>query len=725
MPAIASIAPSSTIVGGQSVNPLSIGGSNFVSRSVVRWNGTDRVTTFSGENSLSTSIPANDLSAVGTAEVTVFTPGPGGGTSNALTLTINPNPVPVLTTLVPSRANAGGPGFILTARGSGLGPSSVIRWNGSDRRTSFPGQFGFPSLSANILASDIATAGEAQVTVFNPGGGVSNVLTFTITIACSYSLSTGGQVFPAAGGTGMVTISTSPGCPWTAANSLPWVTINGAGNRTGPGTLSFQVAADPGGPSGTFTVAGLPFRVEQQVTSIPGLSFIGSMPHIAAQDVWTTTFTLVNKATSSATARLSLFGDPAGDLNLPLLFPQTPSTPLSASSLDRTIPGNASLVINTAGPQTPPVQIGSAQLSAAGALDGFAIFRLIPGAQEAVVPLETRNAGSYLLAFDNTAGVVLGVAVQNISGMAFTIPVIIRDDTGAVISPPGMTLSLAANGHNSFVLSDQYLFTANKRGTIEFDTPSRGRISVLGIRTTPLNNTFTLTTIPALANISNKGGSIAHIATGAGWQTTFVLVNTGTSSAQATLKFFATGTGAPLSIPLKFPQTGNSSTANSISQTLAAGATRVVQSTAPASNPAPTVGSAQLTTNGNVGGFVMFRYDPNGQEAVVPLESRTANGYLIAFDNTAGTATGIAVNNASSQPMSVPVIVRDDAGNQIATDTLTLAANGHTSFALGIDKYPVAVNKRGTIEFVGGKIGALGIRIPPALTFTTLPALAK
>jgi hypothetical protein len=322
VPSVASISPSSTIAGGQGVIPLTVGGSNFVSRSVVRWNGTARATTFLGENSLRTFIPASDLSTVGTADVTVFTPGPGGGASNALTFAINPNPVPVLTTLAPSGVNAGGPPFILTILGSGFGPNSVIRWNGSDRSTSFPGQFGFSSLSANILASDRATAGDAQVTVFNPapGGGVSNALTFTI--ACSYLPSASGQVFPAAGGTGAVTIYTSPSCPWTVANSLPWVTISGTGSGTGPGTLNFQVAADPGGRSGTFTVAGLPFRIEQQAASIPGLSFIGSMPHIAAQDVWSTMFTFVNKATSSATLRLNLFGDTSGPLTLPLNFPQ-------------------------------------------------------------------------------------------------------------------------------------------------------------------------------------------------------------------------------------------------------------------------------------------------------------------------------------------------------------------------------------------------------------------
>ncbi len=125
---------------------------------------------------------------------------------------------------------------------------------------------------------------------------------------------------------------------------------------------------------------------------------------------------------------------------------------------------------------------------------------------------------------------------------------------------------------------------------------------------------------------------------------------------------------------------------------------------------------------------MIFRYNPNGQEAVVPLESRVANGFLIAFDNTNGTATGIAVNNVSAQAVNVPVIMRDDAGNQLTTDTLNLNANGHLGFTLGSSRYPQTANIRGTLEFgtpPGGQIGVLGIRIPVGRTYTTLPALAK
>ena len=545
--------------------------------------------------------------------------------------------------------------------------------------------------------------------------------------ACTYSLNGGAESFPAAGGSGSVNVSVNPGCPWNAVSPPSWITFTGSASGTGPGTLTMQAAANSGAArSASFTIAGVTFNVEQQASSISGLNFIGSMPHIAAEENWTTTFTLVNKGSSSATARLSLYGDPSGLLPLPLTFPQRSSAtgPELASSLDRTIASKASLVITTAGPQTPPVQVGSAQLASTGSVDGFAIFHLIPGAQEAVVPMETRNASSYLLAYDNTGGVVLGIAVENVSSQAGTIGIVIRDDTGAQIATG--SLAMSANGHTSFVLSTQYPATAGKRGTIQFTTPSGGQISVLGIRTTPLGTSNTLTTIPALANVGTSGGSIAHIAAANGWQTTFVLVNTGATTAHAHLAFLD-DSGNPLSLSLTFPQTAANSTASVVDQNLAAGATLLVQASGALTDPV-VIGSAQLTTSGNVGGFVIFRYNPNGQEAVVPLESRNAAGYILAYDNTAGTATGIAINGVSAQAINIPVIVRDDTGAQIATDTLNLAANGHLAFTLAVDKYPAAAGLRGTIEFdapAGAQIGALGIRIPIAHTFTTLPALTK
>lgn len=55
-------------------------------------------------------------------------------------------------------------------------------------------------------------------------------------------------------------------------------------------------------------------------------------------------------------------------------------------------------------------------------MDGFAIFHQIVTPQEAVVPLERRNALSYALAYNNTGGEVLGVAVANVSAQQAPTP---------------------------------------------------------------------------------------------------------------------------------------------------------------------------------------------------------------------------------------------------------------------------------------------------------------
>jgi len=573
------------------------------------------------------------------------------------------------------------------------------------------------------------------------GHSATQSLTILIDSTCSYQLNPGGQAFPAAGGTGIVNIIAPAGCGWWTTIGPAWITGLTTGN--GNGSFTYQVRANSGADrSATLTVAGLSFSVEQQGGAIPGLSFIGTMPHIAAEENWTTMFTLVNKSATPATARLSLFGDPFGTLQLPLTFPQQAAAPnpLLTNSFDRTISANASLIVETAGPQTPPVKIGSAQLAATGAIDGFAIFHHVLTQQETVVPLETRNASSYLLAYDNTGGNVLGVAIAGITTPPGSsgVSIRIRDDVGNEIGGGGFNVN--AGGHFSFVLPTQFPITANRRGTIELspipsscqtgESPAplcTGQISVLGMRFTPPNNA--LTTIPPLANVGTGGGSMAHIATGNGWKTTFVLVNTGTSAAPVQLNFFADN-GSPLALPIGFPQLGSGATsvAPFVNQTLAAGATLVVESAAPESDPTPTVGSAQLTSSGNVSGFAIFRYNPNGQEAVVPFESRNASAYLLAFDNTAGTATGVAINSVSAQPVDVPVVIRDDTGTLIASDTLHLAANGHFAFTLAKERYPATASIRGTIEFdtpPGAQIGALAFRIPTAHTFTTLPALVK
>jgi len=68
--------------------------------------------------------------------------------------------------------------------GANFVPGSVVQWNSSARVTTYLGN---SQLRAAIGASDIATVGSGQVTVFTPGpgGGTSNAQSFVITMSSS------------------------------------------------------------------------------------------------------------------------------------------------------------------------------------------------------------------------------------------------------------------------------------------------------------------------------------------------------------------------------------------------------------------------------------------------------------------------------------------------------------------------------------------------------------
>jgi hypothetical protein len=176
-PTVAGLAPASATAGGPAFT-LTVNGASFVSNSVVRWNGANRPTTYVNSAQLTAAITAADIAAAGAANVTVFNPAPGGGTSNAVAFAVN-NPAPAIAGLSPSWATPGGPAFTLTVNGAGFVSASVVRWNGASRTTTYVNG---SQLTAAITPADIAVAGAASITVFNPtpGGGASSTASFTI-----------------------------------------------------------------------------------------------------------------------------------------------------------------------------------------------------------------------------------------------------------------------------------------------------------------------------------------------------------------------------------------------------------------------------------------------------------------------------------------------------------------------------------------------------------------
>jgi hypothetical protein len=220
-------------------------------------------------------------------------------------------------------------------------------------------------------------------------------------------------------------------------------------------------------------------------------------------------------------------------------------------------------------------------------------------------------------------------------------------------------------------------------------------------------------------------GSMAHLAAGGGWKTSIILLNNGSKPAQAQVSFFDEN-GNPLILPLTSPQAViTTPNATSVTQTIQAGGELVIESVG--TGDALSLGSAQLFTDGSVSGFIIFRYNPSGQEAAVPLQAQNAASYSLAFDNTTGLATGVAVANVSSQPANIQAIVRDDTGAVLAMDTIHLPGSGHLSFVVA-DRYLTSAQHRGTIELqtpANGQISALAIRSTPSGVYTTIPAVTK
>ena len=89
LPAVTSLSPSSVAAGSANL-VLGVSGTGFVRGSTVRWNGSERATTFVSATELRAYLPAGDLTAAGSAEITVVSPSPGGGTSRAAAFTVSP-----------------------------------------------------------------------------------------------------------------------------------------------------------------------------------------------------------------------------------------------------------------------------------------------------------------------------------------------------------------------------------------------------------------------------------------------------------------------------------------------------------------------------------------------------------------------------------------------------------------------------------------------------------
>jgi WD40-like Beta Propeller Repeat len=178
VPQINSLSPSGATTGSGGFT-LTVTGVNFVAQSIVTVNGSNRPTSFGDSTTLEASISASDIANAGVLQISVTNPQPNGGSSNDFPLNVK-NTVPSVTALTPASFAAGSAATNLGLTGTGYVPTSIVTINGAPRTTTFDSS---SALQVALTAGDLALSGIEQVEVVNPapGGGTSNMVTFSVT----------------------------------------------------------------------------------------------------------------------------------------------------------------------------------------------------------------------------------------------------------------------------------------------------------------------------------------------------------------------------------------------------------------------------------------------------------------------------------------------------------------------------------------------------------------
>ncbi|MEK6300258.1 MAG: C25 family cysteine peptidase [Acidobacteriota bacterium] len=120
-------------------------------------------------------------------------------------------------------------------------------------------------------------------------------LTFTVNqsnVACSFTLDPTSASFPSAGGNDSVSVTAPSGCIWKAFSDDSWITVPPDSGGNGNGSVNYSVEMNPDSTprSGTMTIAGQTFTVNQDGTpsAVTLVSFTASQYETGVLVEWRT-----------------------------------------------------------------------------------------------------------------------------------------------------------------------------------------------------------------------------------------------------------------------------------------------------------------------------------------------------------------------------------------------------------------------------------------------------
>jgi hypothetical protein len=282
-PSLSALVPSD-MAAGQPAFRMEVDGDNFTPASIVLWNGQPRTTLFDTTRELTAEIFASDIQNAGTATVAVETQPPGGGTTTTLTFTIDSiaSNVPTITSLSPTAVPTGSNSFELDVSGENFVSQSTVTVNGNIRSTVFEGS---TLIQADVLSTDVSSAGTLEIAVVNPppGGGSSASFPLTIrnplpviaTLAPTSVLAgSPGSLIGVSGSSfvpdSVITLNGAPR-PTTFTNSGSLQASLNAGDFSTAGVVQVAVVNPADGGSGGGTSNVMPFAVNATELNGPPL----------------------------------------------------------------------------------------------------------------------------------------------------------------------------------------------------------------------------------------------------------------------------------------------------------------------------------------------------------------------------------------------------------------------------------------------------------------------
>src|SRR5262249_11598160 len=292
VPTVSSLSPSCTTAGGPGFT-LTVNGSNFVSGSTVRWNGTALTTTFVSATQLTAAVPAALIANAGTASISVVTP--CGGTSNAQTFTIAATPV--ITSPLTACGTVGVPfSYTITATNN---PTSFTA-------SALPAGLTF-NTSTGVISGTPTQARTTNVTITASNGtGSCNTATATlvITIGTTPTISSISPTCTGAGGPDFLLTVNGPNNDFVQGDTVDWngnpLVTTFVNSRQLNATVPAAFIATPG--TASITVGGCGATSGTQtftVTVVPAISSISPTCAAAGDPQFTLTVNGTNFVSTS------------------------------------------------------------------------------------------------------------------------------------------------------------------------------------------------------------------------------------------------------------------------------------------------------------------------------------------------------------------------------------------------------------------------------------------